>query len=95
MRGDLRQSDPDDSAGFGSLRIGDVDEAHGTKRAVGIDQCHAVVAGGGDLGGCRRGLVDVGRRVVGHGEAGDAVEHHVGVGRQRNRGGEGGREGRE
>ncbi len=67
--------DLDDAAGLGGLGVGDVDEADRAERAVGIDERHAVFAGGDDLGRGRRGLLDVGRQVVGDREAGDAVEH--------------------
>ena len=80
--------DPDDAARLGRPAISDVDEADRAERAVGISEHGAVFAGGDDLG---RGLgiaVDIGRQIVGHCEAGDAVEHHVGVSRQRDGSGE-------
>ncbi|MNE00638.1 hypothetical protein D3C80_930530 [compost metagenome] len=64
------------------LRIGDVDEADATKRAVRIDQGLAIFAGGDDFSR-RDGLcILVGRQVLRHRERRDAVENRLGSGRK-------------
>ena len=78
--------DLDDAAGLRRLGVGDVDEADRAERAVGIDERHAVFADRDDFRRGGRRLLDVGGQVVGDREARDAVEHLVGMGRQRNRG---------
>ena len=59
--------------------IGDVDAAHHAQRAVGVDQRHAVVGGGDDLGGGLALRVLALGHVQRGGKGGNAVEIHLAV----------------
>jgi hypothetical protein len=74
--------DLDDASGLRRLRVGDVDEADGAQRAVGIDERVAVFRGGDDFGRRRRGRIGAFRQVGRNRDGCDTIEDLIGVGRK-------------